>query len=73
MLRVVAPKETLKAGIVSLAKLKYTFNELAVCHVHYFHPRLTFTVTAGACQKMTPLGRLLALPANIRLGWKGLI
>jgi hypothetical protein len=38
-----------------------------------FQPRMMFTSKAGAKLSSAPLeGRLLALPTNIRPGWKGL-
>ncbi len=40
--------------------------------VYYYHPSLILAGKAmSLCpSKATPKGRLLALPANIRLGWK---
>ncbi len=41
--------------------------------VSYFHPRLIIAGTAGAYHNGAPystLGWLVALPKNVRLGWK---
>jgi hypothetical protein len=38
-----------------------------IVYAHYFHPRLTFAVKAGAYPSVLHLGRLLAFLSNIRL------